>query len=66
MHVAGSIELAHGCVDDGIASATLTPSSEEVFIVLPLDITVFGLEGFVHTFAESVIKDLRGNGKVYG
>ena len=48
MHPADSVELAHGGVHDGVASAALGPSFEVFVIVLPLNIAVFGFEWFVH------------------
>ena len=48
VHVACIVELAHGGVDEGVAGLALGPFGEEVGVIFPLYVRVFGLEGFVH------------------
>src|SRR5271170_7126643 len=49
MHPADCIELSHSGVDDGVASAALTPGFELFVIVLPFNVAVFRFEGLIHT-----------------
>lgn len=48
VHVAGLVELAHRGVDEGVARATGAPGEKGGVVVFPLDVGVFGFEGFVH------------------
>ena len=58
VHVAGVVELAHGGVDEGVARRAGAPLLEELVVVLPLDVGVFGLEGFVHADVRPVGQDV--------
>ena len=48
VHVAGEVELTHSGVDDRKTCVTGSPGGEEIGIVLPSDIGIFGFERFVH------------------
>ena len=48
VHVAGEVELAHSGVDNGEACVAGGPGGEEVGIVLPSYVGIFGFKGFVH------------------
>ena len=48
VHVTCMVELAHGGVDERVAGLALGPFGEEVGVIFPFYICVFGLERFVH------------------
>jgi hypothetical protein len=49
-------DLEHGGVDDGELCLAFDPGSELGLVIFPLDVSVFGLEAFVH--ADSGVKTL--------
>lgn len=49
MHVACLVQLAHCGVDEGVACFSGAPGLEEVGVVVPGYVCIFGFEGFVHT-----------------
>lgn len=66
MHVARVVELAHGGVDDGVAGEAGAPGLEGGGGVVPVDVGVFGFEGFVHARREGrglVEKRVGGKGE---
>lgn len=56
VHKPGSIELPHGSINNGKPSSTLFPSIEMLFIVFPLDLIEFRLEGVVRRLKHSLVE----------
>ena len=52
VHVACVIELAHGGVDVGVAGLALGPFGEELVVIFPSDVGLFGFEWLVHAEVE--------------
>lgn len=60
MHPADGIELAHGGVDDRVASFAFAPGAEVGGVVGPFDIGVFGFERFVHAGCVNIYATMKG------
>lgn len=55
VHPRAVAELAHGCVHDREAGFSIAPGLEDLLIILPFDVRVFGLEAFVHARLVSLV-----------